>query len=164
MQKWTPLIVPFSQSTRLPPRNCRVFLLFNVVWYTQGRLLGRRARHGGDNADNSKPSHKRGDVLELPKRKNTRLKDYNCSSGGAYSIAICVKDRHPLLGEIVGGQMKSFTTMKWNEICGTHMQAFWQRGYHDHRIQNEEDYLRIGQYIDKNPAKWAEDRYFSKKR
>jgi len=36
----------------------------------------------------------------------------------------------------------------------------WQRGYHNRIIRNENDYLRIWQYIDENPAKWPEDKYF----
>lgn len=40
------------------------------------------------------------------------------------------------------------------------MQVF-QRSYHDHVIRNEKDYLRIWQYIDENPAKWDEDKYYT---
>ncbi len=36
----------------------------------------------------------------------------------------------------------------------------WQRGYHDHIIRSEADYLRIWDYIDTNPAKWREDCYY----
>ena len=41
--------------------------------------------------------------------------------------------------------------------CG---KTVWQRGYHDHIIRNEADYLRIWDYIDTNPAKWREDCYY----
>ena len=45
----------------------------------------------------------------------------------------------------------------------THMlgQSVWQRGYHDHIVRSEDDYLRICHYIDTNPLRWAEDCYFS---
>ena len=36
----------------------------------------------------------------------------------------------------------------------------WQRGYYDRIIRNEADYPRIWQYIDQNPAHWAEDEYY----
>ncbi len=36
----------------------------------------------------------------------------------------------------------------------------WQTSYHDHIIRNEADYLRIWEYIDTNPARWTEDRYY----
>ena len=35
----------------------------------------------------------------------------------------------------------------------------WQRNYHDHIIRNQEDYNRIAEYVDSNPARWAGDRY-----
>ena len=36
----------------------------------------------------------------------------------------------------------------------------WQRSYHDHIIRDEPDFLNHWQYIDNNPAKWAEDPYY----
>lgn len=36
----------------------------------------------------------------------------------------------------------------------------WQRSFHDHVIRGEQDYLRIWEYIDNNPARWAEDMYY----
>lgn len=38
--------------------------------------------------------------------------------------------------------------------------SIWQRSYHDHIIRNHADYLRVWEYIDTNPAKWREDRYY----
>lgn len=40
------------------------------------------------------------------------------------------------------------------------LKTLWQRSYYDHVIRNEQDYLRIWQYIDNNPAGWAEDEYY----
>jgi len=36
----------------------------------------------------------------------------------------------------------------------------WQRSYYDHVIRCQEDYIRICEYINNNPAKWAEDEYY----
>ena len=57
---------------------------------------------------------------------------------------------------------KSITTKCYNKIFGISGKAFWQERFHDHIIRSEEDYQRIWQYIDENPSKWAEDRYFVK--
>ncbi|MDR2600570.1 MAG: transposase [Oscillospiraceae bacterium] len=38
--------------------------------------------------------------------------------------------------------------------------SMWQRSFHDHIIRNESDYLRIWQYIDENPIRWSEDKYY----
>ena len=43
-----------------------------------------------------------GDNMNLPKRKPTRLKDYDYSSEGAYFITICTHNKKHLLGKIVG--------------------------------------------------------------
>lgn len=39
--------------------------------------------------------------------------------------------------------------------------SIWQKGYHDHIIRNEREYQKIWSYIDDNPARWAEDCYYS---
>ena len=47
--------------------------------------------------------------------------------------------------------------------CGrraeTSRDNIWQRSFHEHVICSEHDYREKGNYIDGNPAKWAEDRY-----
>lgn len=40
--------------------------------------------------------------MDLPKRKNIRLNDYNYSSNGAYFITICTKNKENLLWKNVG--------------------------------------------------------------
>ncbi|NCB62701.1 MAG: hypothetical protein EOM52_03660 [Clostridia bacterium] len=42
--------------------------------------------------------------------------------------------------------------------------CLWQRGYHDHVIRGEADCLRIWTYMDENPARWAEDCYYTESR
>ena len=49
--------------------------------------------------------------------------------------------------------MKRFT----NKETGL---SLWQASFHDHVIRDEHDYLSRWQYIDDNPAKWAEDEYY----
>ena len=42
---------------------------------------------------------------QLPKRKFTRLKEYDYSSEGVYFITMCVKDKKPLLWDNVGASI-----------------------------------------------------------
>ena len=37
---------------------------------------------------------------------------------------------------------------------------FWQRNYYEHVIRNDEDLIRIQEYISGNPGKWEEDEYY----
>ena len=39
--------------------------------------------------------------------------------------------------------------------------SVWQEKFYDHVVRNHEDYLRVWEYIDSNPAKWREDEYFA---
>ena len=49
--------------------------------------------------------------------------------------------------------IKSMTTKKIGY-------SIWQKSFYDHIIRNETDYQRICSYINENPAKWTEDKYF----
>jgi len=63
-------------------------------------------------------------------------------------------------------QLKTFSSKRINEFqkrngCEpfpTH--AIWQKSYHDHIIRNNDDYQRMWQYIDENPVRWSEDKYY----
>ncbi len=50
--------------------------------------------------------------------------------------------------------LKRFT----NKRCGMQL---WQRSFHEHVIRSENDCREIWEYIENNPAKWAEDRYYA---
>ena len=41
-------------------------------------------------------------MKELPVRKPNRLKEYDYSQNGNYFVTVCVKNRHEMLGNIVG--------------------------------------------------------------
>ena len=38
---------------------------------------------------------------ELPIRKELRISQYDYSSNGAYFVTVCIKDRQPILSEII---------------------------------------------------------------
>ncbi len=163
--------------------------------------------------------------MEFPKRKSTRLKDYDYSQDGYYFITICTKDKQKLLCDIVGtgildgsqielteyGRianrqleiMTDFyddikidkyvimpnhihllikiirsddgpsgtpvpTNSKISNFVGTFKRLcnkqygknIWQYRSYDHIIRGEEDYREIWQYIDSNPARWKEDKFY----
>lgn len=63
--------------------------------------------------------------------------------------------RHAL-PEIVRA-FKSFSARRINNQRGTLGTPFWQRGYYEHVIRNEDDLHRVRQYIADNPIRWALD-------
>lgn len=62
-------------------------------------------------------------------------------------------DPAPTVGRIMG-------YFKYQTTKDIGIPGFWQRSYHDHIIRNEFEYRMIWQYIDENPQKWQEDRYY----
>ena len=53
--------------------------------------------------------------------------------------------------------IRSFKTMVTRKI-GI---SIWQASFHDHIIRSKDDYLAIWKYIEENPLKWHEDKYYS---
>ncbi len=65
----------------------------------------------------------------------------------------------PTLGNVIGWY-KYNVTKRINMKKAVPGERFFQRSYHDHVIRGERDYLKIWEYIDNNPAKWAEDCFY----
>ncbi len=160
--------------------------------------------------------------MELPKRKSTRLKDYDYSQDGYYFITICTQKRKNILSTVgegfplpkltqygdvtkkllleiterykeinidkyvimpnhihilialknggrgnpsptidrAMGWFKYMATKEINKLSGTYGTKIFQRSFHDHIIRGEQDYKEIWQYIDNNPTKWKEDKFY----
>ena len=58
----------------------------------------------------------------------------------------------PTISSVVN-QFKGSVTKAVGSPC-------WQKSFHDHIVRDEAEYLKIWEYIDANPGKWTEDRYF----
>ncbi len=68
------------------------------------------------------------------------------------------------VGDIVG-VFKSITTNEY--IRGVKQfnwsrfnKKLWQRNYYEHIIRDENSYLHLSEYIQNNPLKWHEDKYY----
>ncbi len=63
-------------------------------------------------------------------------------------------------GSIIGWY-KHETTKEINSLMDNGIIKIWQRSFHDHIIRNENDYLKIMEYIDTNPQRWKDDCFFN---
>ena len=65
------------------------------------------------------------------------------------------------LGRLVGG-VKSRSV---HLAAGRGLEAgrLWQRGYYDHIVRSENDFLRIWTYINNNPLRWELDCYYTER-
>lgn len=62
------------------------------------------------------------------------------------------------IGAIIRGY-KSAVTKQINSL--NHDSFAWQRNYYEHIIRNDLAYQRISDYINNNPSKWDEDKFFT---
>ena len=60
------------------------------------------------------------------------------------------------LGAMMAG-FKSAAARRINVLRGIRGASVWQRSYYEHVIRHEEVLNRARQYIERNPARWAED-------
>ncbi len=61
------------------------------------------------------------------------------------------------------GKYKAAVTRRMN--VGTALMPsaaipLWQSSFYDHIIRGEQDYKEIAEYIENNPARWSEDRFY----
>ena len=66
---------------------------------------------------------------------------------------IVEQDGRMISAPTIIGSMKKF-------VSKTLGKQIWQKGFYDHVIRDENDYLSIWKYIDDNPHKWNVDEYF----
>ena len=60
------------------------------------------------------------------------------------------------LGSVIGNIKAKVTS--WAKRNGM-QHDIWQRGFHEHIIRGSEDFEHVWNYIETNPAKWADDQY-----
>ncbi len=53
---------------------------------------------------------------------------------------------------------KSAVTYRVNALNHSRGAPFWQRNYSEHILRDEADLLRITEYMQNNPWRWADDR------
>ena len=101
-----------------------------------------------------------GDVVESYIRSVPGIDAYVIMPNHVHMIVQIESEGGPMWAsaptQSLSNRIRSFKTLVSKRIG----QSIWQRSFYDHVIRNEDDYLRIRQYIDENPAKWAEDEYY----
>ncbi|MBQ8605203.1 MAG: transposase [Clostridia bacterium] len=98
------------------------------------------------------------ELLDLENRyQNVRVPKYVIMPNHIHAIIVLEETAAgaspcPTLSDIVC-VFKSISARKSNI-------KLWQSSFYDHVIRDESDYLEIVEYIENNPAKWQEDKYF----
>ena len=56
--------------------------------------------------------------------------------------------------------IKASVTKRINKLNNSTETVIWHRNYYENIIRNEEVYLKVSEYIENNPKRWEEDRYY----
>ena len=72
-----------------------------------------------------------------------------------YQETVPYKTKHGV-SEIVRG-LKTFSSRRINETISDGIKFQWKKSFYDHIIRNEQDLIRVREYIINNPLKWEED-------
>jgi len=67
----------------------------------------------------------------------------------------------PTVGNIIGAfkskTTNTYITMVKNNTLPPFNKRIWQRNYYEHVVRDENDYVRIAEYIENNPSTWNDD-------
>ena len=71
----------------------------------------------------------------------------------------------PLQSRTIISKMIGYIKMNASRAIRQHYGdvVVWQRGYHDHVIRNQEDYVALAEYIQTNPIRWELDKLYTEK-
>lgn len=111
-------------------------------------------------------------IQNIPTHLNVTIDRYVIMPNHVHMIAIITEEnalreihKSPLQGRSIMSKLIGYIQMnsskKIRQRCGEI--AVWQRGYHDHVIRNQEDYVALADYIQTNPLRWELDRLYKSK-
>lgn len=100
------------------------------------------------------------EICELSKRYGVEIAPYVIMPDHIHMlIRICNAQERaeqspaPTIGDMICA-FKSLTTKTANKKDNCAGRKIWQRGYYEHIIRNETDYLQTAEYIETNPLGW----------
>ncbi len=105
------------------------------------------------------------ELLNLEKRyNNIKIDKYVIMPNHIHAIIVIENKTAgaspcPTLSDVVCA-FKSITARKYH--LSNPKKQIWQTSFHDHIIRNENDYREIWGYIENNPARWQEDKFYIK--
>jgi putative transposase len=70
-------------------------------------------------------------------------------------------NNNPMLHENLSRFMNWYKGRCTFEMRKINTKFSWQPRFHEHVIRNEEAYLKIAEYIQNNPLRWQEDKYYA---
>ena len=98
-------------------------------------------------------------LLSSERVQTVRLDKYVIMPNHLHLILVIEEGQEPGRGH--ANQLIPQWVSALKRLCEKELgQDIFQRGYHDHIIRNDRQYRLIWNYIDGNPARWKEDKFY----
>ena len=110
-----------------------------------------------DANDDAVETHGRASLQSQP-RSQSRSKPQPQPQSQTENHGIAYRPPKSISSFVAG--FKSSATKRINEHRNTPKLSVWQSRFHDHIIRNQDEYIRIKQYIETNPGNWEKDEFF----
>ncbi|WP_281322062.1 transposase [Flavobacterium aestivum] len=104
------------------------------------------------------PNHMHG-ILIINKSVETQLIP---SIESEKAIGGFAGENNPMLAENISRIIRWYKGRCTFEMRKVNQNFEWHSRFHDHIIRNSESFERIQNYIEENPSKWGEDKFFRK--
>ena len=105
------------------------------------------------------PNHMHG-IIEITNRRGTMHRALT-TTHRAPAVEQFAKPMSNTIPTIIRGY-KSSITKQINVLRNQPGVPVWQRNYYEHIIRNEKYHYQISEYIQNNPLKWENDKYYEK--
>ena len=111
-------------------------------------------------------------LQNIPKHLHVSIDRYVIMPNHIHLIAVITEEdvlreirESPLRSRSVVSKLIGYIKMNASKAIRQHYGdvSVWQRGYYDHVIRNEADYLALVEYIQTNPLRWELDKLYSEK-
>ena len=109
-------------------------------------------------------------MQNIPAHLHVTIDQYVIMPNHVHLIAVITEEdvlweirESPLRSRTIISKLIGYIKMNASKAIRQHYGAVpvWQRGYHDHVIRNQEDYVALAEYIQTNPIRWELDKLYT---
>ena len=106
------------------------------------------------------------EILEIESHyTNVKVEKYTIMPNHIHMIVVITERINPFptaydIPNVVGKFKAAVTRNVGKAFMPSSDIRIWQTSFYDHVIRTEQDYREIWQYMDNNPAAWAQDRFY----
>jgi len=109
-------------------------------------------------------------IQNIPRHLHVTVDRYVIMPNHVHLIAVITEEdalreihESPLQSRSIMSKLIGYIKMNASKAIRQHYgdMSVWQRGYYDHVIRNQQDYVALAEYIQTNPLRWELDKLYA---